>query len=187
MRAHGPRETDDLLGPLTLHRQADEQGRELRGSRLARHHEIHGRSGLVGRQVLVPRQLHQQVGQHGVLVYLPSRKLRSMRRPSDVRTDSGWNWTPCSGQVLWRRPMMMPSPRLRAETSSTSGRPCSSTISEWYRDASIGLASPAKTPRPSCSMTEVLPCIGTGARTTRPPHTSPSAWRPRHTPRIGTL
>ena len=48
MHTHGPCETYYLLRPLALHRQADEQRGELRGGRLARHHEIH-----------VEAQLHQ--------------------------------------------------------------------------------------------------------------------------------
>src|SRR6476620_4980259 len=46
---------------------------------------------------------------------------------------------------------------------------------------------PLNTPWPSCSMVDVLPCIGTPARTTAPPNTAPIAWWPRHTPRIGVV
>ncbi len=34
-------------------------------------------------------------------------------------------------------------------------------------------------------MAEVLPCMRVGATTIRPPYTSPMAWWPRHTPRMG--
>ena len=52
--------------------------------------------------------------------------------------------------------------------------------------AENGSARPPKTPRPSCSIIAVLPCTGTGARTTRPPNAAPIAWWPRHTPSTGT-
>jgi hypothetical protein len=90
MRPHRPGEADDLLRTLALHRQADQQGRQLRGRRLPRHDEIHRRRGFLGGEVLVTRQLQKQVRQHSSSqIYLPSRKLRSIRRPSPVRIDSG--------------------------------------------------------------------------------------------------
>ena len=46
------------------------------------------------------------------------------------------------------------------------GRPSKSAVPSWW----IGL---------------VLPCMGFGARTTRPPKASPIAWWPRQTPRMG--
>src|SRR5712692_2719001 len=58
------------------------------------------------------------------------RKLRRSALPWPVRMDSGWNWTPSTGRCRWRRPMISPSSAL-AETSSTAGRPWSSTTSEW--------------------------------------------------------
>ena len=45
------------------------------------------------RQILVPLQLFDQRGEHH-----SSRKFRRICRPSPVRTDSGWNCTPCTGQ-----------------------------------------------------------------------------------------
>src|SRR5207247_1867082 len=62
-----------------------------------------------------------------------------------------------------------------AVTSSSLGSPSSDTTSEWYRDATNGPLMPLKTPRPSCSMVDVLPCIGAPARTTVPPKTAPIA------------
>ncbi len=47
--------------------------------------------------------------------------------------------------------------------------------------------SAAKTPRPSCAIASVLPCIRRAARTTLPPSAAPIAWWPRQTPRIGSL
>ena len=60
-----------------------------------------------------------------------SRKFRSSWRPASVSTDSGWNCTPCTGWVLWRTAMMMPSPSVRAATSRSPGRPSSAITSEW--------------------------------------------------------
>ncbi len=58
---------------------------------------------------------------------------------------------------------------MRAVTSSTSGTLAGSTTSEWYRVATKGSGSPAKTPAPSWWMAEVLPCMRVGAATTSPP------------------
>ena len=60
-------------------------------------------------------------------------------------------------------------PVLGAVTSSTSGTESAATTSEWYRVASSGDGSPAKTPPPSWWIAEVLPCMIAGARTTSPP------------------
>jgi len=48
--------------------------------------------------------------------------------PTSVRTDSGWNCTPSTGILRWRRPMMIPL--VCAEISRSSGNDFSSTISE---------------------------------------------------------
>ena len=50
-----------------------------------------------------------------------------------------------------------------------------------------GEGRPPNTPRPSCSMGEVLPCISVLARTTSPPKAWPIDWWPRQTPRMGMV
>ena len=49
---------------------------------------------------------------------------------------------------------------VRAVTSSAAGNPSPATTSEWYRDATNGSVKPVKTPRPLCTIVDVLPCIG---------------------------
>ncbi|GAA3061588.1 hypothetical protein GCM10020254_01780 [Streptomyces goshikiensis] len=61
--------------------------------------------------------------------WVRSRKFAIMPRPCSVETDSGWNWTPQTGRVRWRRPMMTPSSD-QAVASRESGRG-SATLSEW--------------------------------------------------------
>ena len=58
------------------------------------------------------------------------RKLASSAGPDAVRTDSGWNWTPSTASVRWRRPMTTPSVEV-AVTSSSSGTESGRTTSEW--------------------------------------------------------
>ena len=60
-----------------------------------------------------------------------SRKLRSIRRPAGVNTDSGWNCTPCTGSSRCRKPMTVPSSAARAVISNASGQPSSLTQREW--------------------------------------------------------
>ncbi len=59
------------------------------------------------------------------------RKLARRCGPSGVSTDSGWNWTPSSGRLTWRRPMITPSSSVIAVTRSSSGSVARSTHSEW--------------------------------------------------------
>jgi len=42
-------------------------------------------------------------------------------------------------------------------------------------------------PRPSCRISEALPCIGRAARTIAAPYAAATHWCPRHTPRIGVV
>ena len=49
------------------------------------------------------------------------RKLESIFFPSSVKIDSGWNWTPQMGCVLWRMPMISPSGLVSAVISRVSG------------------------------------------------------------------
>ena len=64
VRAHRLCQADDFFRALALHRQPDQQPGQLRRRGLARHHEIHRAGGLLGRQVLVPGQFVQQLGEH---------------------------------------------------------------------------------------------------------------------------
>ena len=59
------------------------------------------------------------------------------------------------------------------------------SVNEWYRVAVNGEGRPANTPVPSCTISDVLPCINSGAPTTSAPYTCPMAWWPRHTPNTG--
>ncbi len=59
-----------------------------------------------------------------------ARKLESSAGPLGVRSDSGWNWTPSTGRVRWRSPMITPS-EVAAVTSSTAGTDAGSTTREW--------------------------------------------------------
>ena len=129
VRPHRARQADDFRGALAFHREADEQRRDLRLGRAAFHDLGHRGRGLLAREVLAPHQLLDECGKHRAYPRR-STKLRRMRRPSPVRIDSGWNWTPCTGSVRWRRPMIVPSSFVRAVTSSTAGSPCSATTRE---------------------------------------------------------
>src|SRR4029077_126124 len=98
-------------------------------------------------------------------------KLERIFLPSFVSTDSGWNWTPYVGYRTCRSPMTVSS-AVHAVTTSASGMDALSTISEWYRVASNGSFTPARTPELSWRIQDVLPWDGT-LRTTLPPKASP--------------
>ena len=92
--AHRPREADDLGRPLALHRQRGQQRRRAPPARRAPSMTSRmAAGGLVLGEVLVAHELLDQRGEASA----ESRKLRRMRRPSSVSTDSGWNCTPCTG------------------------------------------------------------------------------------------
>ena len=90
IRAHGLREADELGRPLAFHAEADEQPGDLRLRRFALHDGGHRRGRFRGRQVFLVAKLFDEGWEHDHI----SRKLRRMRRPSLVSTDSGWNCTP---------------------------------------------------------------------------------------------
>src|SRR5690242_3124521 len=102
MLAHRPGKADDLGRPLTLHGQRRQQRGERGGLRAPFHDFTHGGRGLVGGEVLVTNELLEQRREHH-----RSRKLRRMRLPSSVSTDSGWNCTPWTGYFRWRTPMIV--------------------------------------------------------------------------------
>ena len=89
------READELVGPFALHRQADQQPGNLCRRSLPAHDHGHCRRRLRLRQILVPTESFDQLGEH----HLSSRKFLRSWRPSGVSTDSGWNCTPCTGQA----------------------------------------------------------------------------------------
>ena len=64
VRAHRPREADDFRRPLAFHREADEQAGDVRRRRAALHDFGHRGAGLVGGQILVPRELLDQLRKH---------------------------------------------------------------------------------------------------------------------------
>jgi len=88
--AHGLREADELRRPLALDAEPDQQSGDLRLRRFASHDRGHRRRRFRGREVLVVTKLFDESWKHDYI----SRKLRRMRRPSFVSTDSGWNCTP---------------------------------------------------------------------------------------------
>ena len=58
-------------------------------------------------------------------------------------------------------------------------------MSEWYLVASVGSGTPAKMPDRSCRTSDVLPCLGSGARITFAPNATAAHCRPRQTPSVG--
>ena len=120
-RAHGTRQPDDLGRTLTLHREADEQTRNLRALRAAFHDLFHRRGRFLDREVLSTLELFEERGEHQI-----SRKLRRSLRPSFVRTDSGWNCTPWMGYWRCLTPMTTPS-SVCAASSRSAGSGCEIT------------------------------------------------------------
>src|SRR5207302_1052559 len=82
-------------------------------------------------------------------------KFSSIRMPSAVITDSGWNCTASSGSDRCRSDITTPS-SLRAVTTRSAGSVRSSTISEWLRVASVGSGSPANTSLTLCRKMQVV-------------------------------
>ncbi len=80
-----------------------------------------GRPGAMAQQRYQAKDVHHRGA---------SRKLLSIAWPCSVAMDSGWNCTPSTGSVLWRRPMISPS-TVQAVTSRQSGSEARSTASEW--------------------------------------------------------
>ena len=64
MRAHRPREADDLERTFAFHREPDEQAGDVGRRGAAFHHLGHRRGGFIGRQILVARELFDQVLKH---------------------------------------------------------------------------------------------------------------------------
>ena len=83
-------EAGDLVDRLALGAEADEQAADLRGRRLAAHHDAHHVARLGARQVAAVGDGSDRGGDH-------VRKFLAMVGPSGVRTLSGWNWTPSDG------------------------------------------------------------------------------------------
>ena len=64
MRAHGTRQADDLDRPLAFHREAYQESGNVRRRGPPVHHLAHRGGGLVGRQVLMPRQFFDEILKH---------------------------------------------------------------------------------------------------------------------------
>ena len=87
MRAHRFRAAGDLVHGLALQAQRDEQAADLRRGRVADHHLVHHRTGLVAREVVSVEQPAQRL----LDVHAASRKFFASCGPTGVSTDSGWN------------------------------------------------------------------------------------------------
>src|SRR5439155_20599355 len=84
---------------------------------------------------------------------LPSMKFCSILWPCSVSSASGWNCTPSSGRLRWRRPMISPSSD-SAVTARQAGNEALSTTSEWYLVAVNSSGTEMKIPFRSCRMRE---------------------------------
>ena len=97
----------DLFGSLALHRQGDEQRRDLALGELAVHDPSEERRHLVAPQVLAVEEALQEPRRFDhpgtrvpeapparACAEQAARKLVTIRGPATVNTDSGWNWTP---------------------------------------------------------------------------------------------
>ena len=87
VRAHRFRAAGDLVHGLALQAQRDEQAADLRRGRVADHHLVHHRTGLVAREVVSVEQPAQRL----LDVHAASRKFFASCGPTGVSTDSGWN------------------------------------------------------------------------------------------------
>ena len=130
------------------HRPDRWHGANFRGNRRCRGHDRRsgaGAGGDVGRaglQARVPNastewailEQHRNAALSAALPNHPSKKFRTISLPCCVSTLSGWNCTPSTAYSRCRNPIMTrrPSRSIQlAETSSSFGKPFSSTISEW--------------------------------------------------------
>src|SRR4029077_8422933 len=95
--AHRLGAAGDLVRRLALDPQRDEERSDLPGRRVAVHDRAHHVACAFLRQVTPVHQLGKSLLDHAV-----SRKLRISCGPTGVSTDSGWNWTPCTGSSRWR-------------------------------------------------------------------------------------
>ena len=125
VRAHRRCQPDDLGRPLPLHRQRDQQSRDLGRGGASRHDLLHGVRRLADGQVPAEVEPLYQLGKHQ-----HSRKFRRIWWPTPVNTDSGWNCTPWTGHSRCRTAMIVPSSAARATTSSSEGQVPGATASE---------------------------------------------------------
>ena len=89
----------DLVGAFALHRQRDEQRRDLALGELTVHDPAEERRHLVSPEVFTVEQALQEVRcrAHSAVARGSAhraRKFATIRGPATVKTDSGWNWTP---------------------------------------------------------------------------------------------
>src|SRR5262249_48698053 len=116
VRAHRLSRARDLVGRLALEAQRDEEAADLGRGRVAGHDRVHDAARLLAREVVAVEELGERVLDHR----RASRKFLAISRPTGVRTDSGWNWTPSTGSSRWRTAITSPSAAV-AQTSRHSG------------------------------------------------------------------
>ena len=137
-RAHGARETGELVDRLALRTQGDQDAGDLRLGRLAVHDLLEHALGLVDGQVAAEGERVDGAGEDLVRHRRRSVRARPAGRPpagswpaaacrAAVSTDSGWNCTPSAGSSRWRMPISTPPPRAVSTRQSGSS---SSTTSE---------------------------------------------------------
>src|SRR5256712_7516078 len=183
--AHHLRRGGDLPDRFLLHAQPDDEPRDLRRSELAAHDLAHHVEHLVVEHLAVLDRALDRLGNRDLFhACLPSMKFCSILWPCSVSSASGWNCTPSTARLRWRRPMISPSSD-SAVTARQAGNDDLSTTSEWYLVALKSGGMLEKMPFASWRMRETLPCITCLARTTLPPKACPIAWWPRHTPSRG--
>ena len=102
------------------------------GRQLAAHDLAHDVQHLVVEHLAVLDGALDRLGDGDLLhgSCLPCRKFCSILCPCSVSRASGWNCTPSTGRLRWRRPMISPSSDC-AVTSRQAGRLARSTTSEW--------------------------------------------------------
>src|SRR5262249_2296102 len=108
----------------------DEAG-DLRRRELAAHDLAHDVQHLVVEHLAVLDGALDRLGDRDLLhnslpVSFPFRKFCSILWPCSVSRASGWNCTPSTGSVRWRRPMISPSSD-RAVTRRSAGTSCTAS------------------------------------------------------------
>jgi hypothetical protein len=129
--AHHLRRGGDLADRLLLHAQAHDEAGDLRLRELAAHDLAHDVQHLVVEHLAVLDGALDGFGDGDLLHdFVPSMKFCSISCPCSVSSASGWNCTPSTGKLRWRRPMISPSSDW-AVTVRHSGSEARSTTSEW--------------------------------------------------------
>ena len=108
----------DLIGPLPLHPEPQEERADLGRGRLPVHDLRHRVVCAFVSERSPGRQVRDCLADHR---RAPFRKFRRRSGPSGVRIDSGWNWTPSTGCFRCRTAMISPSSAV-ALTSRSRGK-----------------------------------------------------------------